>query len=205
MPDSASFVIVLNYFDLFYSQMFENMQSLILEKGVDGMLCVEGVVSTEGEVLRFKQSGEEIIDVLFFFNIMIFLIFYRLKIVSTNDSVENWLNNILNEVHKTYRFAIKKAIFDYAKNVHRTRNEWIEEHLGGVCLAAISVWFAAVMQETFCKLRMGKKNAMKTFLAHQNDQINDLMAKGNSDSEKKKIEIRIILFSNFQSFEFTKK
>lgn len=112
---------------------------------------------------------------------MIFSIFYHLKIVSTNDSVENWLNNILNEVHKTYRFAIKKAIFDFGKNVHRTRNEWIEEHLGGVCLAAISVWFAAVMQETFCKLRMGKKDAMKTFLAHQNDQIKDLMAKGNAD------------------------
>lgn len=60
---AASIVIVVKYSDLFYSQMFENMQSLILEKGADGTLCVEGVVSTEGEVLRFKQSGEEIIEV----------------------------------------------------------------------------------------------------------------------------------------------
>lgn len=82
-------------------------------------------------------------------------------------------------MHKTCRFAIKKAIFDFGKNVHRTRNEWIEQHLGGVCLAASSVWFAAVMQETFRKLQMGKRDAMKKFLAHQNAQVNDLIAKGN--------------------------
>lgn len=41
------------------SQMFENMQSLLLEKGSDGTICVEGVVSTEGEVLRFKQAGKQ--------------------------------------------------------------------------------------------------------------------------------------------------
>lgn len=84
-------------------------------------------------------------------------------------------------MHETYRFEIKRAIFDFGKNVHRTRNEWIDEHLGSVCLAAISVWFAAVMQETFRKLQMGKKDAMKTFLAHQNDQINDLIAKGSAN------------------------
>lgn len=95
--------------------------------------------------------------------------------------MENWLNNILSEMHKTNRFAIKKAIFDFGKNVHRTRNEWIEDHLGGVCLAAISVWFAAIMQETFRKLRFGEKDAMKTFLAHQNGQIDDLMAKGTAN------------------------
>lgn len=163
--------------------MFENMQSLILETGADGIICVEGVVSTEGEVLRFKQSGEDV-NLFHFFHLNN-LTLHRLKTVSTNDSVENWLNNILNEMHKTYRFAIKKAIFDFGKNVHRTRNEWIEEHLGGVCLAAISVWFAAVMLETFRQLQVGTKDAMKTFLVHQNNQINDLLAKGtaNSDSE----------------------
>lgn len=81
-------------------------------------------------------------------------------------------------MHKTYRFAIKKAIFDFGKHVHRTRNEWIEEHLGGVCLAAINVWYAAVMEETFWKLRNGQNDAMKMFLAHQNGQLNDLVAKG---------------------------
>lgn len=96
--------------------------------------------------------------------------------------MENWLNNILNEMHKTYRFAIKKAIFDFGKNLHRTRNDWIEEHLGGVCLAAISVWYAAFMQETFRKLKIGRKDAMKTFLVHQNGQINDLMAKGAANT-----------------------
>lgn len=40
------------------SQMFENMQSLILERGVDGTSLVQGVVSTEGEELRFKESGK---------------------------------------------------------------------------------------------------------------------------------------------------
>lgn len=81
-------------------------------------------------------------------------------------------------MHKTCRFAIKKAIFDFGRNVHRTRNEWIEQHLGGVCLAASNVWFAAVMQETFRKFQMGKRDAMKMFLTHQNAQVDDLIAKG---------------------------
>lgn len=100
--------------------------------------------------------------------------------VTTNDLVENWLNNILNEMHRSCRFAIKKAIFDFGKNAHRTRNEWIDEHLGGICLAANSVWFVAVMQDTFRKMQNGNKNAMKTFLAHKNGQIDDLIAKGNA-------------------------
>lgn len=159
------------------------MQSLILERGADGVSYVEGIVSTEGELLRFKRSGKPINFVFYIKSIQINSDYFQT--VSTDDSVENWLNNISNEMHETYRFAIKKAIFDFGKNVHRTRNKWIEEHLGGVCLAAISVWFAAVMQETFRKMQIGKKDEMKMFLAHQNNQINDLMAKGTANSNHK--------------------
>lgn len=34
------------------------MKSLVLEYGADGAPCVNGVVSTEGEVLRFNASGK---------------------------------------------------------------------------------------------------------------------------------------------------
>lgn len=81
-------------------------------------------------------------------------------------------------MHRTNRFSIKKAIYDYGKRVDKTRIEWIHDNLGSVCLAANSVWWMVEMEETFRKLHQGKKNAMKTFLIQQNAQLNDLMEKG---------------------------
>lgn len=92
--------------------------------------------------------------------------------------MEVWLNSILNEMHKTHRFLIKKAIFNYAKGIERTRIEWMQENVGMVCLAANSVWFTAEMEETFRQIANGQRDAMKAFLKQHNTQIDDLIAKG---------------------------
>lgn len=98
--------------------------------------------------------------------------------VSTDVPIENWLNNILQQMNYTHRYVTKGAIYDYGKSGDKTRIEWIHDNLGMVCLAANSVWFAAEMEETFQQIANGRKDAMQEFLHQQNAQINDLMAKG---------------------------
>lgn len=100
-------------------------------------------------------------------------------IVSTDVPIENWLNNILEQMYSTHRLVTKGAIYDYGKNGDKTRIEWIHDNLGMVCLAANSVWFTAEMEETFQQIANGRKDAMQEFLNQQHALINDLMAKGS--------------------------
>lgn len=99
-------------------------------------------------------------------------------IVSTDVPIENWLNNILEQMYYTHRLVTKGAIYDYGKNGDKTRIEWIHSNLGMVCLVAGSVWFTACVEETFQQISNGRKDAMQEFLNQQNALINDLMAKG---------------------------
>lgn len=102
----------------------------------------------------------------------------------TNDLVENWLNKLIDEMHRTYHYEIKKAIYEYGMKNDIKRIDWIGTNLGIVCLAANNVWWTVIVEETFRLIQQhGKKDAMKIFLKQQNDEINDLMTKG----EKQKI------------------
>lgn len=98
--------------------------------------------------------------------------------VSTDVPIENWLNNILEQMYYSHRYVTKGAIYDYGKSGDKTRIEWIHNNLGMVCLAANSIWFTAEMEETFQQIMNGRKDAMQEFLNQQNAQINDLMVKG---------------------------
>lgn len=98
--------------------------------------------------------------------------------VSTDVSIENLLNIILQQMYYSHRYVTKGAIYDYGKSGDKTRIEWIHDNLGMVCLAAKSVWFTTEMVETFQQIANGRKDAMREFLNQQNAQINDLMAKG---------------------------
>lgn len=99
-------------------------------------------------------------------------------VVLTDVPIENWLNNILQQMYYTHRYVTKKAIYNYGKIGDKTRVEWINDNLGIVCLTANSVWFTAEMVETFQRIAKGRKHAMQELLNQQNAQINDLMAKG---------------------------
>lgn len=101
-------------------------------------------------------------------------------IVSTDKSVEQWLNNILDEMQKTNRYETKKAIYRYGTEREKCRTTWIMENLGMVCLAANQTWWTAEVEEVFKKIEIGDKAAMKQYLQQQNKQINDSIAKGTN-------------------------
>lgn len=98
--------------------------------------------------------------------------------VFTDQSVENWLNNIIKEMRKSVRFYLKKAIYDYGRNREQPRIDWIAENCGMVCLAASQIWWTAEMEEVFHRIRNGEKDAMKVYLNQVNRKINDLGQKG---------------------------
>lgn len=103
------------------------------------------------------------------------------EIVSTDKSVEHWLNNILDEMQKTNRYETKKAIYHYGREREKCRTTWIVEHLGMVCLAANQTWWTAEMEDVFKSIAFGDKAAMKLYLNQQNKQINDLITKGKNE------------------------
>lgn len=99
-------------------------------------------------------------------------------IVLTEGRVEDWMNNVLDEMHKTNRYITKKAIYDYGTVRERSRANWIMLYQGMICLASNQVWWTAEVEEVFYKVKLGNKNAMKEYLEQQNKQIDDLVLKG---------------------------
>lgn len=98
--------------------------------------------------------------------------------VRTNVSTEVLLNNVSIEMQNTHRTMIKRAIFDFGKVMGRSRHEWIGEHVGMVCVAAIRVWFTAKMTDVLQRMGAGNANAMRAFLNQQQNQLEDSRAIG---------------------------
>lgn len=134
-------------------KMFDNIKSLSLSKSAMGEHIATAMMSSEGEVMHFKNH------------------------VTTEGRVEDWMNEVLTEMRFSNRFITKKAIFDYGKNKEMSRSDWIMMYQGMVCLAANQVWWTSEVEEVFKKVAKGNKRAMKEHLEVQNKQINDLVQK----------------------------
>uniref|UniRef100_A0A336KTI1 CSON011058 protein n=1 Tax=Culicoides sonorensis TaxID=179676 RepID=A0A336KTI1_CULSO len=101
--------------------------------------------------------------------------------IYTEGRVENWMNDVLDEMRKTNCFITKKAIYDYGKERQRPRTDWIMLYQGMVCLAGNQAWWTAEVEEVFRKIKLGNKRAMKEFLESQNRQLDDLVNKVRSE------------------------
>lgn len=134
-------------------KMFDNIKSLSLSKSAMDEHVATAMISSEGEVMQFKNN------------------------VMTEGSVEDWMNEVLAEMRFSNRFITKKAVFDYGKNKEMSRPDWIMMYQGMVCLAANQVWWTSEVEEVFEKVAKGNKRAMKEFLESQNKQIDDLVRK----------------------------
>jgi dynein heavy chain, axonemal len=134
-------------------KMFDNIKSLTLAKDTMGKHIATDMNSSEGEVMKFKNN------------------------VETDGRVEDWMNDVLNEMRASNRFITKKAIFDYGKNKEMSRPDWIMMYQGMVGLAASVVWWTSEVEEVFQKVAGGNKRAMKEYLEAQNKQILDLVDK----------------------------
>jgi dynein heavy chain, axonemal len=134
-------------------KMFDNIKSLSFAKSAMGEHVATAMNSSEGEVLNFKNH------------------------VRTEGRVEDWMNDVLNEMRFSNRYITKKAVFDYGKNKEVSRTDWIMMHQGMVCLCANQVWWTSEVEEVFQKVARGNKRGMKEFLEIQNKQIDDLVRK----------------------------
>lgn len=101
-----------------------------------------------------------------------------LNIVRTNVATEILLHNVSVEMQQTHRHMIKQAIFDFGKGIGCSRAEWISEHVGMVCVAAINVWFTAKVEDVFQQMGAGEVNAMRSFLKQQQNQFDELRTIG---------------------------
>jgi dynein heavy chain, axonemal len=134
-------------------KMFSNIKSLELSHSALGEHVVSAMISCEGETMNFKNQ------------------------VKTEGRVEEWMNDVLNEMRLSNRYITKKAIFDYGKNKEMSRTDWIMMYQGMICLATNQVWWTSEVEEVFRKVAKGNKRAMKEYLEAQNKQIDDLVRK----------------------------
>lgn len=70
-------------------QMFDNIASLRFVKGPNNEMLATAMVSSEGEVMEFRNN------------------------VAADGRVEDWMTNVLNEMRKTNRLITKEAVFYY--------------------------------------------------------------------------------------------
>ena len=76
--------------------MYDNISSLQFETGPNNEVLATAMVSSEGEVMEFRQA------------------------VTAEGRVEDWMTCVLDEMRKTNRRITKEAIFYYCAN-NKTR------------------------------------------------------------------------------------
>ena len=75
--------------------MFDNIAKLRFEEGTGSEILAGAMISSEGEVMDFRQP------------------------VAAEGRVEDWMTNVLNEMRRTNRLITKEAIFKYGGEIPR--------------------------------------------------------------------------------------
>ncbi|XP_058981464.1 dynein axonemal heavy chain 10-like [Musca domestica] len=139
-------------------KMYDNVKSLRIIKESSTLSIVNAMISTEGEILEFRQN------------------------VRAQGRVENWMNDVLDEMRRSNRYLTKKAIYDYGTDLEITRPDWLMNYQSMVGLAASQVWWTSEVEEAFNQAQnFGNLRAMKDFLDKQNYQMDELVLKVRSN------------------------
>ncbi|KER29498.1 hypothetical protein T265_03876 [Opisthorchis viverrini] len=140
------------------SKMFDNIGSLRFSKPRNAKTEVTAMVSTEGEVLEFREPQV------------------------TVGSVENWMKLVEAEMRRTNRLITKEAVFYYRANVSRV--DWMFKYQGMVILATNQIWWTWEIEDVYRKMAQGRKNAMKDYSQMLQQQLNDLVLRVRSPLSK---------------------
>ncbi|OAE19678.1 hypothetical protein AXG93_1847s1410 [Marchantia polymorpha subsp. ruderalis] len=137
---------------------------------------------------------------------------FRMK-VSTEMAVEIWMKSVESEMRNTLFDIMKEGVYNYAKS---RRVDWIYENLGMVTLklesttppsflqqaltglqqAGSTIWWTWEVEDAFRCVRLGDKNAMKTFSLKLTRQLTELVGMVRSDLsslQRKKVNALIII------------
>lgn len=132
--------------------MFDNIKSLRLGPDNQDRIVASAMVSAEQEVMEYRVAQY------------------------IEGKVEDWMNDVVDEMRRSNRYVTKKAIYDYGKN-RRIRCEWTLEYQGMIILGANQVWWTAEVENVFAKIKKGNHRAMKEYLLQLNKQLDDLVIK----------------------------
>ncbi|XP_028911199.1 dynein heavy chain 10, axonemal isoform X3 [Ornithorhynchus anatinus] len=151
-------------------KMYDNIASLKFQEGDSGEKLVAAMISAEGEIMTFRRT------------------------VLADGRVEDWMTAVLNEMRRTNRLITKEAIFRYCDD--RSRVDWMLLYQGMVILAASQVWWTWEVEDVFCKVKKGEKQAMKTYGKKMHQQIDELVTritKPLSNNDRKKYNTVLII------------
>ncbi|XP_017580699.2 dynein heavy chain 10, axonemal [Pygocentrus nattereri] len=130
-------------------KMYDNIASLQFGTGTNGETVAGALVSAEGEVMELKQ------------------------VVPAEGRVEDWMTAVLLEMRRTNRLITKEAIYFYSHN--KSRVDWMLDYQGMVVLAGNQVWWTWEVEDVFCKVSAGDKQALKQYAKKMHRQIDDLV------------------------------
>lgn len=132
-------------------KMFDNIAKLRFEEGTGEEILAGAMISSEGEVMDFRQP------------------------VVAEGRVEDWMTNVLQEMRRTNRLITKEAIFKYGGELSRI--DWMMFYQGMVVLAGNQVWWTWEVEDVFRKVKKGDKMGMKNYARKMHKQISDLVQK----------------------------
>lgn len=70
--------------------------------------------------------------------------------VIIKNTVDKWMLKVIDQMQKSNRFIIKKAIMDFT-NISSSNSmcDWIDNFPSSVCLAADNVWWTVEVENVF--------------------------------------------------------
>ncbi|XP_066245712.1 dynein axonemal heavy chain 10 isoform X2 [Euwallacea similis] len=136
-------------------KMFDNVKSLRFTTDSNDKVIASAMISSE-EVMEFRNP------------------------VIIEGKVEDWMNDVLEEMRRSNRFITKSAIYYYGK-IRKPRAQWMLEYQGMVCLASSQVWWTAEVENVFAKIKKGSKRAMKEYLQQLNNRLDEIIITVKAD------------------------
>lgn len=84
--------------------------------------------------------------------------------VIIKNSVDKWMLKVIDQMQKSHRFLIKKAIFDLGNiSCSISRHSWINSFPESVCLTADSVWWTVEVEHVFNEINLVSKHIVFFF------------------------------------------
>lgn len=145
------------------SKIFDNVSSLSIHQHQ-----IKSLISSEGEELTLNNP------------------------INVQRPIEDWMNDLVDEMHKTIHDLIKLAIFNYG--LGKSRVDWVNDYQGMISLSSSKTWRTWEVEDTFFKLK-SNKNAMKSYRKQVEIEINHVVTEivGNMNEIFRKKLINLII------------
>lgn len=124
-------VVISEYFC--FLQLFDNIKSLTYEFK-DRSYSITAMTTCNDEVLVYKNR------------------------VVIKNTVDKWMLEVIDQMQKSNRYMIKKAILDLGNISYLSnRRDWINNFPLSVCLVADSVWWTVEVENIFNEINLVSK------------------------------------------------